>query len=195
MRSEALAASHTHPHKCIRCMQTTAHEAGWEAERSNKTKKACGNRRQQAEWKVCRTRLCVLLHQCLIHASLQSTAGCPVCVSSPLQLNQHLVNICVVISLTDYAVIVWSKWNHSEHFVWPRSADWHFSFLLSPPIPPCLPLPLSFLLSLCRLCLFWELVQQPTADQEDRRVEQGECVHACMFKAGFVPLSAARTWK
>lgn len=56
---------------------------------------------------------------------------------------------------------------------WPHSG-WHFSSLL----PPSRSLsPSSSSLSFCRLCLFWELIQQPTADQEDRGVEQGECVH------------------
>lgn len=146
---------------------------------SNKTKTAWGNTRLQTEWKVWRARFVVcegvLVCQRLIHSDLPTTAGSPVYEINLLKLNQHLLDICVVISC---CLTMLSQrgptGNHPEHLgdlaMLTDISLCSFPFLLFPLSS------LSFSLSLCRLCLFWELVQQPTADQEDRGVEQGERV-------------------
>lgn len=87
---------------------------------------------------------------------------------------------CAVIS---FSLITMSKHGPTGSqlctFGWPCNADWHFLLLFSF-LSTFSPVSLPSLLSFCRLCLFWELIQQPTADQEDRGVEQGELMHACL---------------
>lgn len=94
-----------------------------------------------------------------------------VCVSVYSCISVYVINqLNIWCMLLNVHIMLWPKQNW-----WFHSDDWHFSFFFSLPFS----LLLSSLLSSCRLCLFWELIQQPTADQADRGVEQGERVHAC----------------
>lgn len=102
MRGKACAVSNTHPHKCRRTVHainnTWGGMNGVIRQRQHEEIQGCrlnGRFGEPGLLDVCEG---VLVRQRLIHSDLPTTAGSPVYEINLLKLNQHLVDICVVIS-------------------------------------------------------------------------------------------------